>query len=738
MATLRQVTGPATDSFAGTQSAADKATMDAATSIATPGTLAKRDGGGNLAMGAASTAGGSPIETQGNKGQANGYAGLDGSGKVPSGQLPSAVTGGFDLQGAWNASTNSPSLSSGVGTTGYLYTVSVAGTHTLDGISQWDVGDDLFFDGTHWQRLAGGGNTVVTFNGRFGAVSPQTGDYSAAQISGLAASATTDTTNASNITTGKVALARGGTDADLSATGGASQVLKQSSAGGAVTVGQLAAGDISGLGTAAALNAGTSADDVVQLLSGGKLPGVDGSNLTNLPTPGSSVVATFGEAVSVTGNPLVVYEDTFNERSGGAGLWYLADNSAASPVIKHSLRIGCLSASVANGGTATVQTSGAVTGFSGLSGGPVWLGTSGAVTGTKPPLPASGSLVFLLRVGTVTAGLTGAVNLVQPTKVTAICNIVGATAGSSATLRHLVDATPRERITKAYIPNVPTYPATLLAYYPMEDGSGGVFDYAGGHSGSAVGGPTWSGSNLPSLSLPDTTAPSLVAASSQYFNVPNWLGALNLSSLSVAVWVYFPNSNADQIVFHNYNGSGGWALGPEAAASGAWRCYYGAGTLHSASPIPNGTWTHVTTTFSSVSGTTTMTIYINGTSSASTTASTSSITFNSTSFANTIGQLGNGAQFCTCTLKELRVYAGDIGATGAAHLAAGDNEDGSAAYPGVDLLVPTGGNSKLTAGGIYVPVQYADGSNENGDNHTTFTNELGFTSNLVYVTEVFA
>lgn len=47
--------------------------------------------------------------------------------------------------------------------------------------------------------------------------------------------------------TGLLALARGGTAADLSATGGTSQVLRQSSAGAAVTVGQLATTDISGL-----------------------------------------------------------------------------------------------------------------------------------------------------------------------------------------------------------------------------------------------------------------------------------------------------------------------------------------------------------------------------------------------------------------------------------------------------------------------------------------------------------
>ena len=50
---------------------------------------------------------------------------------------------------------------------------------------------------------------------------------------------------ASKITSGLLALARGGTNTDLSATGGASQVLKQLTAGGSLTVAQLASTDLS-------------------------------------------------------------------------------------------------------------------------------------------------------------------------------------------------------------------------------------------------------------------------------------------------------------------------------------------------------------------------------------------------------------------------------------------------------------------------------------------------------------
>ena len=67
------------------------------------------------------------------------------------------------------------------------------------------------------------------------------GTYSI-NINGNAATSTTATT-AGNVT-GIVALANGGTGADLSATGGANQFVRQSSAGGTFTVSAIVDGDI--------------------------------------------------------------------------------------------------------------------------------------------------------------------------------------------------------------------------------------------------------------------------------------------------------------------------------------------------------------------------------------------------------------------------------------------------------------------------------------------------------------
>lgn len=103
-------------------------------------------------------------------GGANGVASLDGSGKVPTAQLPAAVAGALNYQGTWNASTNTPTLASGTGTKGYYYKVSVAGTTTLDGISDWAVGDSVVFDGTTWDKLNGADPEVLSVAGLTGAI----------------------------------------------------------------------------------------------------------------------------------------------------------------------------------------------------------------------------------------------------------------------------------------------------------------------------------------------------------------------------------------------------------------------------------------------------------------------------------------------------------------------------------------------------------------------------------------
>ncbi len=64
--------------------------------------------------------------------------------------------GALNYKGTWDATANSPALTSNVGTKGDYYVVSVAGSTTLNGISNWGVGDWAVFSGAVWQRVEGG------------------------------------------------------------------------------------------------------------------------------------------------------------------------------------------------------------------------------------------------------------------------------------------------------------------------------------------------------------------------------------------------------------------------------------------------------------------------------------------------------------------------------------------------------------------------------------------------------
>jgi hypothetical protein len=102
-------------------------------------------------------------------GAANGVATLDAGGKVPVSELPAAVLGALSYQGTWDASTNTPTLTSSVGTKGYYYVVSVAGSTNLNGITDWLVGDWAVYNGTVWQKVDNT-ETVTSVNGQTGAV----------------------------------------------------------------------------------------------------------------------------------------------------------------------------------------------------------------------------------------------------------------------------------------------------------------------------------------------------------------------------------------------------------------------------------------------------------------------------------------------------------------------------------------------------------------------------------------
>jgi hypothetical protein len=85
------------------------------------------------------------------------------------------LVGGVMYQGTWNASTNTPTLTSSVGTKGHYYVVSVAGSTNLNGVTDWKLGDWAIFNGSTWEKVDNT-DSVVSVNGYTGAVVLTTSD----------------------------------------------------------------------------------------------------------------------------------------------------------------------------------------------------------------------------------------------------------------------------------------------------------------------------------------------------------------------------------------------------------------------------------------------------------------------------------------------------------------------------------------------------------------------------------
>ena len=221
-----------------------------------------------------------------------------------------SVAGGLSYQGTWNASTNTPTLASGVGVNGYYYITATAGSTNLDGITDWQIGDWLLFNGANWQKIDQS-NLVISVAGRTGAITLTTAD-----VSGLGTIATQASSNVS-ITGGSItgitdlAVADGGTGA--STASGArtnlglvigTDVLAPTGSAASLTsfptFNQNTTGTASNVtGTVAVANGGTGATTA----SGAR---------TNLGLViGTDVLAPTGSAASLTSFP------TFNQNTTG-------------------------------------------------------------------------------------------------------------------------------------------------------------------------------------------------------------------------------------------------------------------------------------------------------------------------------------------------------------------------------------------------------------------------------------
>jgi len=273
------------------------------------------------------------------------------------GQITSISTNALNspaYQGTWNASTNTPTLTSSVGTNNNYYIVSTAGTTTLNGISLWSVGDWAIFNGTTnaWEKVLGGSteafsSLIVTgltgymyANGTSAVTASTTIPTSAlsgnfvSTFSAGTTGLTPSTATAGAITLGgTLALASGGTNANLTAT-----------AGGIV---------YSGASALAISSVGSSG----QVLTSGGTGAPTWSNLSSIGVTTLSF-GTTGLTPSTATSGAITVAGTLAVANGGTGV---TSSSGANSVVLRDANANIVYNNEAPGYTNTVTAAGTTT-----------------------------------------------------------------------------------------------------------------------------------------------------------------------------------------------------------------------------------------------------------------------------------------------------------------------------------------------------------------------------------------
>jgi len=165
----------------------------------------------------------------------------------------STVYGGLSYQGTWNATTNTPTLVSSVGVNGYYYITATAGSTNLNGITDWQIGDWLMFNGSVWEKIDQS-NLVTSVNG-------QTGAASVGTVTSVAASAGTgiSITGSPITTTGTLNITNTAPDQTVALTGAGTTSITGTYPNFTITSNDSATGTVTSV---AALTLGTTGTDL--------------------------------------------------------------------------------------------------------------------------------------------------------------------------------------------------------------------------------------------------------------------------------------------------------------------------------------------------------------------------------------------------------------------------------------------------------------------------------------------
>ena len=220
------------------------------------------------------------------------------------------VPAGLVFKGSWNASTNTPTLTSGQGTVGNYYIVSVAGNTNLDGITDWQVGDWAVFtdDGAggadQWDKIDN--SSTLGGSGTAGQVAYWSGTRDLAGDAGMTYDAGNDVLTVNGQTSTEWTEAYDNYVASAAVTGSTTKTMTFTQNDGGTFTAQWtdndSGGTVTSIDTTAPITGGT--------ITGSGTIGIDNATLNDVGA--ASVAAGTGISVTVSNGVFTVSTDGTN------------------------------------------------------------------------------------------------------------------------------------------------------------------------------------------------------------------------------------------------------------------------------------------------------------------------------------------------------------------------------------------------------------------------------------------